>query len=64
MTTTSFLARFTGRCPSCDEAIHISETIRYDADDNIIHDECGDPKPRKPVPVCTECWLEKPCACD
>lgn len=63
-----FKARYFGRCAACDEQINPGESVEYDDDDELVHRECrwvvpvtaGD----KRAPVCTTCWLTKPCGCD
>ena len=63
----SIQARYVTTCPACDELIHVGDQITADPLDGAavtyVHLEC-------PVavehtnPVCTECFIEKPCECD
>lgn len=36
----AFPARFTSRCRDCQDAIHEGDMIRYNADDEIVHEDC------------------------
>lgn len=36
-----FPANFPGTCGECGWEIEEGDMIRYDADDEIVHDECG-----------------------
>lgn len=58
----TFEARFGGRCGSCDERIHEGDAVRFEGDDNLIHDDCTahEPRERKPQPVCPSCFTELP----
>lgn len=61
----SFEARYEGRCSDCGEHIDRGTLIRYDPSDRIVHAHCEDTVviPDRPVEVCQECWLQKPCGC-
>lgn len=64
----SLTAQYGGRCDACQERIVPGQPVRYDADDELVHAGCADVaegRPvKRPVVVCTECWLQKPCPCD
>lgn len=63
---TALRARFGGRCGGgCGERIVPGDTIVY-VDDEVVHVACeGDAiRPARRAPVCSNCWLEKPCSCD
>jgi len=36
----SFSARYPGRCPECGETIYEGDSVMYDDDDQVIHEEC------------------------
>lgn len=60
----AFAARYAGRCGGCDERILPGEQIVM-VDDEPVHEECeawalGPPRP---VDVCPECWMVRPCPC-
>jgi len=52
--------RYPGRCPSCDERIHEGDSVKYDADGNLIHASCDAPSLPNPrdehEKVCRQCW--------
>ena len=62
----AFTARYHGRCTSCHERISPGDPVTYNDDDELVHQDCDQHAPRtsKPAPVCTTCWLTKPCGCD
>ena len=67
----AFLARYAGRCGSCDERFHEGDPIRFDANSvtNFVHDDCAAVTASDPLaadhPVCQACWLTHPGgACD
>lgn len=35
-----FMAKFPGRCPVCGEDIEEGDSVRFDADDDVVHEEC------------------------
>lgn len=55
----SFAAKYPGRCPSCDERIHVGDDIKY-ADDELVHASCDVPSlpnPRDDLSkVCRSCF--------
>ena len=57
-------AQFPGRCLACEERIHEGDEITRDKDGSWVHAVCPEPAEEKPRPVCTECWLTKPCGCE
>jgi len=64
----SFEAKYAGFCPACDERIHIGDELQADPLDGnattYIHVKCPESALEHKNPVCTECWIEKPCECD
>lgn len=63
----TFPARYHGRCATCDEQITPGDTVGYDDDGALVHDDCdraAPPVEKTTAPVCTVCWLTKPCGCD
>lgn len=62
----TFTARYHGRCAACDEQIIPGDTVGYDDDGALVHDNCDDAAPpaEKAAVVCPTCWLTKPCGCD
>lgn len=66
----TFRAMFDGVCDAgCESRIHPGDTVRYDEDDRLVHDECAPPRdPTELGPrevVCGTHWLIKPCPlCD
>lgn len=60
----SFEARYHGTCGSCDGPIKPGQQVRYD-DNVLVHDNCTDAESNeRPVVVCGQCWLTKPCGCE
>lgn len=64
----TFPALWDGRCAAnCGSRIHPGDTIRYDDNDELRHDQCT-PK-RDPLElgprevVCPDCFLVRPCPC-
>ena len=65
----TFRAQWDGACAAnCGNRIHPGDTVRYDDNDQLRHDECTpkrDPLELAPSEVvCGVCWLVKPCRCD
>jgi hypothetical protein len=58
----AFLARYPGTCQDCGDTFEAGEFIRYDDDDQVVHNRCR--MLRKPAELCTVCFLEKPCPCE
>ena len=62
-----FRARYFSRCGSCQERIVPDDVVRYEKH-VLVHDDCGDTQAHEPerpaAPVCSTCWLTKPCECD
>lgn len=59
----SFLARYTSTCSDCGHRIHEGDEVMKQHGE-FMHVECPEILERPPAPVCTDCWLEKPCGCD
>ncbi|MDN5934401.1 MAG: hypothetical protein L0I24_25565 [Pseudonocardia sp.] len=60
----TFTARYHSQCGACDGHISPGDSARR-VDDEVIHALCTDDQaPARPVVVCTECWMSKPCWCD
>lgn len=38
----SFQARYPGRCGSCEERIHVGDSVQYE-DDELVHADCPTP---------------------
>lgn len=64
-----FTAQFDGKqCPAgCGFRIHKGDTVRYDDNDDLVHDACRprqDPLTLGPREVvCPDCFLVRPCPC-
>lgn len=64
----AFPARYDGTCAAdCGNRIHPGDLIRYDEDDQLVHDECV-PAPSKfdiqpGEVVCPDCYCIRPCRC-
>lgn len=61
-----FEARFIGNCGSCEGGIYPGDPLRF-SEGKYIHADCLDiipETPRRPGPVCSNCFIEKPCECD
>jgi hypothetical protein len=66
-----FEAKYGGKCANCGEDIRPGDSVRY-LDGELVHVGHGvsrDTASRigaraKRAVVCTDCFLEKPCACD
>lgn len=60
----TFAARYGGTCAACDDAIEVDDEVRYDADDQLVHDECGTARsvprrqPISPPRTCSTCGLQ------
>jgi hypothetical protein len=57
-----------GLCPAgCGYRIHPGDTVRYDENDELVHDACRPrPDPHTLGPrevVCPDCFLVRPCPC-
>jgi hypothetical protein len=61
----SFEAKYHGKCGGCGEHIEPGDRVKF-AGDVLEHDECEAPTygEDKPLDVCPDCWLVKPCGCD
>lgn len=67
-----FEARYYGTCADCGQKIEPGDEITVDRDPGTVrntwrHVACpaGHEAPLEHrAPVCDECWLEKPCACE
>lgn len=59
----SFTARYGGTCPSCENPIRPGDEVQYDEDDALHHVLCYTIN-RPAPPICTQCWMQKPCGCD
>jgi hypothetical protein len=61
-----FKAQYEGHCHAKSlDPIQPGESVTY-VDDRLVHAKCANDstvKPR-PVTVCQECWVAKPCSCD
>ena len=66
MSGAPFLARYGGRCLVCDGQISPGDMVVYDDDDALVHQGCENYRPprERQAPVCSTCWLTKPCGCD
>lgn len=55
--TTTFTARYRGRCGDCEASILPGDTVRYDGDD-VVHDDCGDVplSVDEDAAACRSCW--------
>lgn len=64
----TFIARYGGTCDVCGFPIVPGDQITFVAgmsDRHPIHAYCADTAPERPAAVvCTNCFTEKPCACD
>lgn len=60
----TFTARYHSQCGTCEQHISPGDTARW-FDDEVVHALCTDDQPpARPVVVCPECWMAKPCWCD
>lgn len=64
----TFRAMYRGVCAACGDDIAAGDEVGY-RDGALVHDDCDDVPVRgravrPPAPVCTSCWLERPCPCD
>lgn len=62
----TFTARYHSTCGACGGHISPEDTARW-VDDEVVHAICTDHEqapPARPVVVCGECWMAKPCFCD
>jgi len=58
-----FEARYPGRCPAGDDIL-VGDILVYDGDD-VVHLTCRNSiEDDRKRPVCTVCFLVKPCPCD
>ena len=61
-------ARFYSTCARCEKPISIGDAIVPDPLDGAsatwVHERCPVRDLEHKNPVCTDCWLEKPCPCD
>lgn len=60
----SFVAKYDGRCGSCDEAINAGDTVKY-VEDVVCHHDCKDAEPEvlDRSKVCQSCWCVGKCDC-
>lgn len=59
----SFPARYRGVCASCLEPVVPGDEVRYNGDDELVHETCGSTPGRREAPVCPTCWLAHPGEC-
>lgn len=60
----TFTARYPGRCPGCGERIEPGDMVKRE-DLDVVHADCDDVLPDlAPKPVCSVCFVERPCECD
>jgi hypothetical protein len=59
----AFTARYHSTCGHCGEPISPGDSAQW-VDDEVIHAICNDDQPDRPVVVCTDCWMTKPCFCE
>lgn len=60
----TFEARYPGKCAGCGERIDEGDSIGYH-EDAAVHADCaGAAVIERPVVVCHQCWLTKPCDCE
>ena len=57
-----FIARYFGKCASCDGQIEPDDWCRF-TEDGVIHVDCDPPAPPRPEKVCQTCWLTS-CDCE
>lgn len=57
----AFTARYHGVCAACEKHIHEGDQVKYDAENQVVHDDCY-LHTSAPVeyPVCQVCWLTHP----
>lgn len=58
--SSTFHARYGGRCASCDGKVNRGEEVQYGLDDQIEHTECPDPLTIPVQGVCAGCYLVLP----
>jgi hypothetical protein len=66
---TTFTARYHGPCATeCGNPIEPGDRVHYDDHGFLMHVDCTPTADavaaRRPVEVCTTCWLTKPCDCE
>jgi len=52
-------AQFETDCAECGYVIRRGQLIEMTPDGFWQHSRCP-----APAPICTQCWLEKPCGCE
>lgn len=75
--TRKFLAKFNGKCGKCEKWFGPDTSIHYVAPGKLGHVDCNNPLTHTPyeeaeevapepptTPVCTDCFVHKPCPCD
>lgn len=60
--TAIFEAKYRGTCPRCGGPIDPGQLVHY-VDDELVHHAHAS-APERPVVICQECWLARPCGCD
>ena len=53
----TFTARYHGFCSSCEKHIHEGDQVKYDTENQVVHEECLPVTTPVEYPVCTVCWL-------
>lgn len=63
----TFVARYPGRCPACDERIHVGDPLTFRDGGYTVHEDCEsiDVQDRPELEPCPVCWLtHQDGACD
>jgi hypothetical protein len=60
----SVRAEYPGRCLACEERINEGDEITRLVGGVWVHAACPEVVEETPRPVCTACWLTKPCGCE
>lgn len=53
----AFAARYHGTCPACESRIHEGDLVKYNTENQVVHDECLPVAIPVEHPVCSVCWL-------
>lgn len=65
-----FRARYSGRCPACEEPIKVDQPVVYNDDEKVVHADCDTAAPtaRPERPPCPSCHMVPAangvCECD